>query len=302
MEWISSHKVQDLKHLLGDHTMMEEGIAILRDRKKFTFHQGALYHHHTLPGELEEALQFVLPMAHGVVAMNGCHRDGRHQGLQWMLSLLQDQFWWPGMAMWMQKVISSCERCIQHKCTRVKALLQAILVTSPLELLHVDFTSIEMTVELDQPPHVLNDLVFCDHCMRHVMAYVIPDQAAKAVARFLWQGYILIFRAPAKLLSDWGANFESNIFSGLCELMGIQKVWTLPYHSKLMGRRSKPTKCCCGWLGNWVKIRRQTGQSIYQNWCLLTTPWYWLSLSTAHTTWCLGNNCTYPLTFIFPLL
>ena len=23
MEWISSHKVQDLKHLLGDHVMME---------------------------------------------------------------------------------------------------------------------------------------------------------------------------------------------------------------------------------------------------------------------------------------
>ena len=32
-EWISSHKVQDLKHLLGDHTMMEEGMAILREKK-----------------------------------------------------------------------------------------------------------------------------------------------------------------------------------------------------------------------------------------------------------------------------
>ena len=40
-----------------------------------------------------------------------------------------------------------------------------------------------------------------------------------------------------------------------------------------MDRWSKPTKCWCGWLGNWVKIRRQTGLSIYQNWCMLTTPW-----------------------------
>ena len=38
MEWISSHKVQDLKHLQEDHTMMEEGMAILRERKKVTFH------------------------------------------------------------------------------------------------------------------------------------------------------------------------------------------------------------------------------------------------------------------------
>ena len=54
--------------------MMEEGLAILRERKKFTLHQGALYHCHTLARELEEALQFEVPMAHRVVAMNGCHR------------------------------------------------------------------------------------------------------------------------------------------------------------------------------------------------------------------------------------
>ena len=34
MECISSNKVQDLRHLLGDHAMMEEGMAILRERKK----------------------------------------------------------------------------------------------------------------------------------------------------------------------------------------------------------------------------------------------------------------------------
>ena len=93
MEWISSHKVQDLKHLLGDHTMMEEGMAILmRERKKFTLHQGALYHCHTLARELEESyVQFVVPMAHRVAAMNGCHRDAGHQGQWQTLSLLQDK-------------------------------------------------------------------------------------------------------------------------------------------------------------------------------------------------------------------
>ena len=60
----------------------------------------------------------------------------------------------------MQKVISGRERCIQHKGAQVKAPLQAILVTSPLELLHVDFTSIEMTMELDWPSYVVNILVF----------------------------------------------------------------------------------------------------------------------------------------------
>ena len=62
--------------------MTREGMAILRDRKKFTLHQGALYHHHTPARELEEALQFVVSMAYRVTAMKGCHRDEGHQG-QW---------------------------------------------------------------------------------------------------------------------------------------------------------------------------------------------------------------------------
>ena len=54
MEWISAHKVKDLKHLFGDQATTEEGMAFLRGWKKVTLHQGALYHCHTLAGELEE--------------------------------------------------------------------------------------------------------------------------------------------------------------------------------------------------------------------------------------------------------
>ena len=48
----------------------------------------------------------------------------------------------------------------------------------------MDFTGIETTLELDQPPHMVNVLVFCDHFMRHDMAYVTPDQMAKLLLNF----------------------------------------------------------------------------------------------------------------------
>ena len=73
IEWISGQKVQDLKHLLGDYTNTEEGKTILWEQKKLTLYQGALYHHHLPTGKLEEVLQFVVPMAHQVAAMNGSH-------------------------------------------------------------------------------------------------------------------------------------------------------------------------------------------------------------------------------------
>ena len=153
-----------------------------------------------------------------------------------MLYLLQDQFWWPGMAMQMQKAISNCKQCIHHEGTCAKALMQAIIATTLLELLHVDFTSIKTTMELHQPLKMVNVLVFCDHFTKHFMAYVTPDQTAKTIAKFLWLGYISIFGALAKLLGDQGTNFESNIIKGLCELMGIWKVRTSPYNPQTNGQ------------------------------------------------------------------
>ena len=110
----------------------------------------------------------------------------------------------------------------KHQCNPSLPLLL-------LKLLHVDFTSIQMNMELDQPLNMVSVLVFWNHVTKHVMAYMTPIQTAKNASMFLWQGYISIFRALAKLLSDWGTNFESNIIKELCELMGIQKVRTSPY-------------------------------------------------------------------------
>ena len=153
-------------------------------------------------GKLKEVFQFVVPKAHQVAAMNCCHQDAGHQGQQQILCLLHDWFWWPGMAAQMQKVICSFEQCIQHEGICVKAPMWPIIVTTPLELLHVYFTSIETTMELNQPLKVVNLLVFCDHFAKHIMAYVTPNETAKTLANCLWQGYIFIFRALARLLSD----------------------------------------------------------------------------------------------------
>ena len=87
------------------------------------------------------------------------------------------------MAMQMQKMISSCKRCMWHEGTHAKAPMQPIIATAALELLHVDFTSIEMSVELDQPPNVVNILVFCDHFTKHIMTYMTPNQTLMTVGR-----------------------------------------------------------------------------------------------------------------------
>ena len=67
-----------------------------------------------------------------------------------------------------------------------------------------------------------NVLVFQDHFMKYVLAYVTPDQTAKTIAKFLYGGFISIFGALARLLSDRGTSFTSSIIRELCEILGVQ--------------------------------------------------------------------------------
>ena len=71
--------------------------------------------------------------------------------------------------------------------------------------------------------------------MKHVLAYVTPDQTAKTVSKYLYQGYILIFGAPARLLSDRGANFMSSLIDEMCKILSMEKLQTTPYHPQTNG-------------------------------------------------------------------
>ena len=133
----------------------------------------------------------------------------------------------------MQQSIKSCMDCLQHEGHLSKAPLPPFVATTPMDLLHVDFTSIEKIMELSRAPKVTNVLVFQDHFTKHIMAYLPPNQTAKTVAKFLYQGYTSIFGAPARLLSDQGANFMSSIIDEMCKLLSVKKLQTMPYHPKM---------------------------------------------------------------------
>ena len=107
---------------------------------------------------------------------------------------------------------------------------------APLELVHLNYTSIESTMELNKPPVVKNVLVKTDHFMRYALAVVTKDQMAKTVAKVFYECFIAVFRAPTKLLSDRGANFMSALVEELCSAFGIQKCRTTAYHAQCNGQ------------------------------------------------------------------
>ena len=87
-DWLEAQKKTDLKTLLGQHASSEEGWLILWNHQNFTIHQKALYLCLMPKSENEDLLLFIVPKAHQVTTLNGCHRDAGHQGHDHTLSLL----------------------------------------------------------------------------------------------------------------------------------------------------------------------------------------------------------------------
>ena len=188
----------------------------------------------TYEGKVKEVLfRFVVPKAHRSKALDGCHREAAHQGQKHSLSLLSECFWWPGMSRELVKRVKMCPCCRKFKAALPKAKLQPLLCSGPGKILHVDFTSIEESVDLQEAPAIRNILVIQDHFSKYVVAYVVKDQMAATTAHTLRHGYFALFGVPAYLISDQGKAFVSLIVKDLCKLYGVQKLRTSPYHAQV---------------------------------------------------------------------
>ena len=91
-------------------------------------------------------------------------------------------------------------------------------------------------MEFNKLPTVKNVLVITDHFTRYTLAVVTKDQTAKTIAKVLYERFITVFGVPAKLLSDWGANFTLVLVEKLCAVFGIQKCQTTAYHPQCNGQ------------------------------------------------------------------
>ena len=126
-----------------------------------------MYVNTTPKGETEGVLAFVVPVGQHRLVLNGVHRDAGHQGQQRTLALTQERFWWPMMAEDCHAIVTGCPCCRAFEREVPRAPLCLIQVYVPLELVHLDYTSIESTMEMNKPPMVKNVLVMTDHFMRN---------------------------------------------------------------------------------------------------------------------------------------
>ena len=75
-----------------------------------------------------------------------------------------------------------------------------------------------------------------DHFTRYAQAFPSKTQTVLATAKLLWNNLILHYGFPSKIITDQGRNFENELIENLCQLAGVQKLRTSPYHPQTSGQ------------------------------------------------------------------
>ena len=204
--------------------------------EKFKFKEGVLYRSTEINGETVD--QLVLPTTLKDVIFSSYHDDLGHQGRDRTISLIRHRFFWPGMNKYIKEKVQQCGRCIRRKTAPVKATeLINITSTAPMEMVCIDYLSLERSKGGYE-----NILVITDHFSRYAQAIPTRNQTAHTTARVLFENYFVHYGFPAKLHYDKGANFESKVIKKLCNLAGITKTRTAPYHPMGNGMVERSTR------------------------------------------------------------
>ena len=201
----------------------KEDLCFRKQYKNLIIRRGILFR--VLKEEDSAIEQLVVPPCYREEILRGLHNDVGHPGQERTMRLIRDRFYWPGVGADVTNWINSCERCIRRKSTVAKEPLINVQSSYPLDLVCIDFLSLEPA-----KGNIGNVLIITDHYTKFAKAVPTRNQTAKTTAEALFNEFITNFGLPTRLHSDQGANFESQIITELCNLMGMKKSHTTPYH------------------------------------------------------------------------
>lgn len=208
-------------------------LVLLQQWDRLLERDGVLYRKVLRPDGGEAMFQLLLPATLTTEVLTQVHQEHGHQGVERTLALLRSRCYWPGMSSDVARWCQKCERCQVAKDVHPKAhsFMGHLLASRPNEILAIDYTTLEPAQN-----GVENVLVLTDVFSKYTIAVPTRDQRAATVARVLVSEWFYKFGVPARLHSDQGRNFESSLIQQLCDLYGIVKSRTTPYHPQGNGQ------------------------------------------------------------------
>lgn len=177
----------------------------------------------------------VVPQSLRTGIMKNAHLG--HLGARRSSKQISLKYWWPGWQRQMTEFVSECVVCAKSKYKRRKheeGIGKIDVYGEPFAQWAVDIKGpLPITGQGNRYILVCTDLF-----TKWVELYPIPDQQAKTIADKLID-LISRFSIPKEILSDQGANFQSQLLAELTSFFGIRKLRTTPYNPRCNGEVEK---------------------------------------------------------------
>jgi len=240
---IMTHLRNGTKPRSNEFTGNLEMTGLIKNFNSFKLSRGVLRRITSVDGETHE--QLVLPTRCRQSVLRCLHDQVGHPGRDRTHSLIKERFFWPGMTKDIENHVKNCERCLRRKSpTTVKAPLVSIKTTQPLELVCMDFLTLEPSKGGQQ--HIL---VVTDHFTRYAQAYPTKNMTARTTAEVFFKNFVVNYGLPRRIHSDQGANFEGKLMKEVCNLTKMDKSRTTPYHPMGNGQCERFNRTLLNMLG-----------------------------------------------------
>ena len=152
----------------------------------------------------------VLPLCYDVPAAG-------HQGIECTKAMMREHLYWYGMMWGAERFVSTCGPCSRNKRPQCHARAEMIKyhAGAPMERVHLDF----LGPRPKTPKGNEYVLVMVDQFTKWVDCVPLPSQTAEVTAKAAVDEFFVRFGCPLEIFTDQGRNFESKLFTAVCDLL-----------------------------------------------------------------------------------
>ncbi|KAK3556977.1 hypothetical protein QTP70_022326 [Hemibagrus guttatus] len=161
-----------------------------------------------------------------------------HPGIKGTLSLLQQRFWWPRMAVDVKRYVQECRECAMSKSPRhlpAGKLLPLTVPNRPWSHLGIDFI-----IDLPVSEGCTCVLVIVDRFSKSCRLVPLPGQpTALETAECLFNHVFRYYGLPEDIVSDWGPQFTSRVWRAFFKCLGVTISLFSGYHPQINGHTER---------------------------------------------------------------
>ena len=158
--------------------------------------------------------------------------DISHPGINSTVKLVSERFIWHGLSRDIRRWARECIRC---QSAKIHHYTRTPVQRSDIPQRRFDHIHVDIVGPLPQSQGFTHLLTVVDRYTRWPTAIPMSGTNTATCARALMLGWIASFGVPADITSDRGAQFTSQLWSSLAQLLGCKLHHTTAYHPQANG-------------------------------------------------------------------